>query len=380
MNITDINNLKILAEKFNHKLEAYSNSITIINETNRISIQIENNNSFRIIYNLNWNDKVIIISNNEFYNFIIQLLKREHVSTEILINNKKVIEIEDWFEIEKEIAKSLIDEIQAELKYDYRIKSINLKSNRFDVCYYNGILILEDQNKKYLANIFEFKNLKITQDDAISLKCGIENCNQHYTYKLDKNNIIALSGQWRNEESKGGIWTGLLTDMPIVGQKYELLIQSPIKINLNENFWCIYFDPYTTHEGIDSESGINSIIFCLCSRVLILEIGISKLRLEIEVQETLNLDYIEKISSTDHEIPVLLDKEFNSDYYRIENFKNYSLISINYQGDAGSMYIIEKKNNKSKIIAENIWGFHQNTWKLTNIELTLEQERNYMIQ
>jgi hypothetical protein len=159
MNTEHIINLKILAEKFNHKSDTYSNSIDILSNINRINIKQENESNFKIRYNLCLNDKIVIISKEAIYDFIIKLFKRQDDNTDVLIIIEKVINIEEWFKIEKTIAENLINEIQTELNYNYRIKSMDLKSPRFDVSYFNGILILEDKSKIYLSNIFEFKKI-----------------------------------------------------------------------------------------------------------------------------------------------------------------------------------------------------------------------------
>jgi hypothetical protein len=215
--------------------------------------------------------------------------------------------------------------------------------------------------------------------EIINIKCGIENCNQVYDYKFDENIVIAISGQWRNEQSKGGIWTGLLADKPIEGQNYELFIQSPLKIDLKEKFWSIYFEPYTAHEGIESENGIKSMLFCLCSKTKIFDIGTTNARIEIKVIKVLNTNNLENIEKTNGLRSKFLDQEINSQYCSVQNFETYNVISANYQSDCGWTYIIEKKDGKSVIIAEKKWDFHTDIWIKCNEDLTSEQEVKYGI-
>jgi hypothetical protein len=216
--------------------------------------------------------------------------------------------------------------------------------------------------------------------EIITLKCGIENCTQYYEYKYDEYGIIAITAQWRNEQSKNGIWAGLLPEKPSTGEKYELFIQTAIKIDLSEKFWVIYFEPYSAHEGLDTENGICSIQFCLCNKISVKEIGISAAKIEIEVLKTVDIQQYVGLPATINEISTHIDEQINSSYYSIVNFEKYSLISINYQSDLGWNYIIGKKDGKSKIIAENHWDFHQDIWKIVHEDITKEQEEKYGIQ
>jgi len=216
--------------------------------------------------------------------------------------------------------------------------------------------------------------------EIITLKCGIENCTQHYEYKYSEYDIIAITAQWRSEQSKDGIWAGLLPDKPSIGEKYELFIQNALQIDLSENFWVIYFDPYSTHEGLNSEDGIRSIQFCLCSKISVKEIGISTAKIEIEVLKTVGTQQYASLSTTTNTASIHIDEQVNSSYYSVVNFEKYSLISINCQSDLGWNYIIGKINGQYKIIAENHWDFHQDIWKIIHEEITKEQAKKYGIQ
>ena len=212
----------------------------------------------------------------------------------------------------------------------------------------------------------------------ITLHCGIDNCNTHYEYKYDEENIVAICAQWRNEESKGGNWSGLLPEQPKVGGKYELLINFALKIDLTQRFWVTYFEPYTEHEGLESELGINSMLFCLCCMRSVIDVENRIAKIEVDVLDIKKITENNKIETNKR--TEFLDKEISSQYVSVENFENYSLISANYQSDCGWIYIIEKKNGKSRIVAENHWDFHQNIWQLTNEELNTEQDEKYGIQ
>ena len=216
--------------------------------------------------------------------------------------------------------------------------------------------------------------------EIITLHCGIDNCKIHFEYNHNEENVVAISAQWRNEESKGGDWAGLLADHPYCGKSYELLINFALKIDLTQNFWVTYFEPYTEHEGLESEIGINSLLFCLCRKRSVKKLGKQFAEIEVEV---IDIKKITGKNSAKFEInkrTEFLDNEINSQYVSVENFDNFSLISANYQSDCGWTYIIEKKNGESRIVAENHWDFHRNIWQLTNEKLNNEQEEKYGIQ
>ena len=180
--------------------------------------------------------------------------------------------------------------------------------------------------------------------------------------------------------SKGGDWTGLLPENPKIGEKYELLINFPLKIDLTQSFWVAYFEPYTEHEGLESELGIQSMLFCLCQMKCVKNVEKRIAEIEIEVIDIKRITDDNFIKVDINKRTEFLDSAINSQYVSVENFENFSLIYANYQSDCGWTYIIEKKNGRSRIVAENHWDFHQNIWQLTNEELNKEQEKKYGIQ
>jgi hypothetical protein len=216
--------------------------------------------------------------------------------------------------------------------------------------------------------------------NIITLHCGIENCNTHYEYNHNAENIISISAKWRNEESKEGDWGGLLSEQPIIGRKYEILINFALRIDLTKGFWATYFEPYTEHEGIESELGINSMLFCLCKCEKVIDISRTSAKIEVEVIETKSITEDHNTNTDSNRKTILLDGEINSKYVSVVNFNNFSIISASYQSDFGWTYIIEKKNSRSRIVAENNWDFHTNVWKIINEELNEEQEKKYGIQ
>lgn len=151
-------NITLLCEKYNHIVGVFSKTIEILNNINKITIKIDNSDTFSIRYNLNSIEKKILVSKEMIYDSVLNLLKRED-TVEIFSPIGNPIEIDEWYKIEGKIALEIINEIKSELNYNYRIKSIDFKSDRFNVCFYNGILILEDRNKNYLPNVFKFNEI-----------------------------------------------------------------------------------------------------------------------------------------------------------------------------------------------------------------------------
>ncbi len=194
--------------------------------------------------------------------------------------------------------------------------------------------------------------------------CGHES---YYDYELNPQKIIAITGGWHNETSKNEIGQELLAEIPIVGEKYKISIFGGLKIDVSHNFWVIYFDPYFSFY---SDEGIESMRFCLCSKTKILEIGEKKAILEVEILEVTKLIPCET-KEFDKETKTLPQSIM---YCNIENFKNYSVLQIDIQGDLGWNYIIKKKDKKSTIIAKNYWDFHQDMWFQCNEDITEEQE------
>jgi hypothetical protein len=215
----------------------------------------------------------------------------------------------------------------------------------------------------------------------IHLKCGLENCNDGYEYTFNSLYPTAINGQFSDEESKGGDWGGLLPKKPETGKTYELKIWGALKIDLDDHFWVLYLDPYSMSEGIENEAGFESFAFCLCKQVDIIEIQERSIRLNVRIIEVKDLKGLLAYPHAKYgHSPGLDDEATSKTNYHIENFKEYSIITINIQGDLGWKYIVAKKDNKSIIIAENSWDFHENIWHLMKEELTEAQEKKYGIE
>ncbi|RYJ38692.1 hypothetical protein NU08_2278 [Flavobacterium anhuiense] len=158
MALTIIENLRILSENFEHKADVLSDSIIFINEINKIKIQPENKGGFVITYNLHFGEKRLLVPEEIVYHFCLDLFKRKENDIEVISETRKPINIGEWFKIEEAESLSIITSIQKELEYNYRLKHLFLESKRFEITYFNSLLILEDKQKKYLSNVFNFRD------------------------------------------------------------------------------------------------------------------------------------------------------------------------------------------------------------------------------
>jgi len=157
MDKTIIENLKILSENFNYKFDTFSKSVIFVNEVNKIRVQLEDDTNFRITYNLHFTEKTILVSREAVYHFCLALFKRQNIDNEVVFSISKPIDIDEWFKIEKKEFLDIINAIQKELDYNYRLKHLSSESSRFEITYFNGLLVLEDKQQEYFSNVFDFK-------------------------------------------------------------------------------------------------------------------------------------------------------------------------------------------------------------------------------
>lgn len=156
---TIIENLKILSENFKHKFDTFANSVILVNEINKIRVKLEDEANFRITYNLRFDEKTILIPKVPVYQFCLDLFKRQNDSIEVIYSIGKPIDIDECFKIEKEEFLNIINVIKKELNYNYRLKHLFLESSRFEIIYFNSLLIVEDKKKEYYSNVFNFRKI-----------------------------------------------------------------------------------------------------------------------------------------------------------------------------------------------------------------------------
>lgn len=214
----------------------------------------------------------------------------------------------------------------------------------------------------------------------VKIPCG--KCNDYYEYQSDDQNIIGLTGEWSDLPENTEQQTVLISEKPKTGHQYSVLVFGALLIDLEKPVWITYFDPHTTYNGIENDEGINSMTICKCNILHYTDVNPKKIRLTVEVVETIGLGHTGKTEERmNDETLERLEKNYNDPYcFSIENYEKYSFVSLNFQSDWGWNYIVEKANNKYRIVAENFFDFHKDTWQIRNEKLTDEQADKYGIR
>lgn len=204
--------------------------------------------------------------------------------------------------------------------------------------------------------------------EAITLHCGIPNCNIHFEYQ-HSDAVLALFAHWT------GLNAGnqLLAESPAVGGRYALELNFPVRLDLSHPFWALYMDPYSTHNGPGSDTGFRSIRFCLCRANAVLKLESQKAVLEVEVMDTKSLFDGDPDSNNNRSHDIVND--ITARYSGIEHFESFSIVRVDFQGDCGTQSIIVKQEGRSILVAENEWDSHRDTWQLLHENLSPEQER-----
>ena len=217
--------------------------------------------------------------------------------------------------------------------------------------------------------------------NTITLYCNIEKCSSYYKYHYSSEKIIGIDAKWRNQASQKGPWGGLLPEQPLIGESYELIISFPLSIDLNQHFWAVYFEPYTQSEGIESELGLKSMLFCLCQHKKLINRARTWANIQVQVLETKSIT-AERPKTQANKIAEFLDNNIMkfTNQVSISNFEHFSMIDANFQSNCGWTYLIEKGKEETRILAENYWDFHTNIWELINEPLTKEQVKKYGIK
>tara|TARA_B100000795_G_scaffold116448_1_gene86471 strand:- start:291 stop:761 length:471 start_codon:yes stop_codon:yes gene_type:complete len=137
-------NIRILAEKFNHKIEYQNDVVVLKNNINEIKLWETDKYGIYISYNIEDSSSKILKSNNEIvYDILLDLLNRKEQKERLTMKTGILLSIEDWIKEEGEFAKDKLEELKKDLKYT-KIKSRILGGNRYGAEYYNGLLILTD--------------------------------------------------------------------------------------------------------------------------------------------------------------------------------------------------------------------------------------------
>lgn len=205
--------------------------------------------------------------------------------------------------------------------------------------------------------------------NTLTLHCGIPNCQIHYAYPYS-DDIIAINAYWHKEANTNE----LLAESPIVGGRYVLELNFPVQLDLSLPFWALFMEPLSARNGLDTETGIQSMLFCSCKTNGILSQNEKQAKLEVEITELNSLTSLHNIPATQQPRLPDIEKDIAAGYGSIDHFENFSLVRVDFQGDCGTQSIIWKNNGQCYLVAENDWDFHRDTWQRLNEPLSREQE------
>lgn len=137
-------NIKILAEKFNHKIEYQKNTLILKSDINEIRLWETDKYGINISYNLSEDLKENLESETQFvYDILLELLTRNKREDKLSLKPGILLTIEEWIEEEGEFATEQLEKLKRDLANE-QIEYRELGGNRFEAKYVNGILILRD--------------------------------------------------------------------------------------------------------------------------------------------------------------------------------------------------------------------------------------------
>lgn len=171
--------------------------------------------------------------------------------------------------------------------------------------------------------------------------------------------IIATSCVWReNLEVDYTLQQG-----PNVGKTYFVILNQPVKFNINLKLWLFYDSPLAYYNGYENEEQIELAKFCFGEITKIISYNELGATIEFTVIKTLTLNetlLTRKIT----ELP-----KFWTDFfigfldradYSVENFGKYYRLSVSAQGDLGQSCIFTNHENELFICMLNEWSFSEN--------------------
>jgi hypothetical protein len=146
--------LFLLGQLHEHRADYMNdNSAELLNPINKIIVKIISKDEIQVKYNYYDENLIVMLTSETIYDFLEDLLTRDNAHK---INTKtgELILIEKW----KHELKDYIMKIQLDKDYDRYLKHVKLESMRFEIEYYDGIIVLRDKNKELITNILMLKN------------------------------------------------------------------------------------------------------------------------------------------------------------------------------------------------------------------------------
>ena len=145
------NSIKVLAERYNHKVRYEKNCLLLTNNINKIELQ-EQKYSYTVKYNT---DKEFLTIESEkalIFDTLIQLFTR-YTSYAITIQEKELLELKDYLSEEGKRAQKDWDNFTKKQKIAAEDNYIFF-GNRIELEYFKGIYILRDDLNLKASNCF----------------------------------------------------------------------------------------------------------------------------------------------------------------------------------------------------------------------------------
>ena len=150
----ELYNVILLGQLHGHQYALLNNnSLELLNQTNKILIKTLNGKDITLEYNVFDNKKIVEIPITYLYDFLERLLKRT-TQTEVHKKGGELVEVLNY----KDELKSAILKIEDSKNYNHYLKKLKIDSTRFEVEYYDNIIVMRDKNKNLLTNVETLKN------------------------------------------------------------------------------------------------------------------------------------------------------------------------------------------------------------------------------
>ena len=154
MNTQIKKNIKLLCEKFNHKISYDNENILINNSVNEIQIIQLIKKNFQLKYNCITDVDFIDFEEFEIYDLLINIFQR--IGNEKITKSKGEIITLETFKTEEYFSQNEIENLFEDLKNiteDYK----DIGGNRILYEFYKGSLIFRDDLGYYKSNVIEIK-------------------------------------------------------------------------------------------------------------------------------------------------------------------------------------------------------------------------------
>ena len=148
--------IKIFGQLHKCRTHIKNNScIELINATSRVNIKIINTKEIQLDYNNFDEQKTILLDEFSIYDFLQNILNREN-ENEVEPKKGKIID----FTIYEEELKPKMIKIQDEKNYNHFLKQTKEETIRFEIEYFDGILVIKDKYGKLLSIVLELNKIK----------------------------------------------------------------------------------------------------------------------------------------------------------------------------------------------------------------------------